>query len=120
MRRGRVLDRFAADAVSMPLWLRVAITVPVVYVGYVLVKSFVLAVKDGAIGAAMLLFILGIFLFYAVPLLRVLWKPSAGWRYDKNRSEAEIRRFRELANRDLKREATGRTFGAQVIDRSLR
>ena len=114
------MDRFAADAVSMPPWLRVTVTVPIVYVGFVLIKSFVISVLDAEMGAPLLLFIVGIFLFYAVPLLRVLWRPSAGWRYSKNRSEAEIRRLRELANRDLAREAGEREFGSQTIDRSLR
>jgi hypothetical protein len=89
--------RFASDSLSWPVWLRVLLTLPFVAGAYVLGKGVVAAVTAGRPGAALLPFLLGIFLVYAVPFLRGLWRPSTSWRHDRLRAETAAERIADRA-----------------------
>jgi hypothetical protein len=83
--------RFSGDAISWPLWLRVGVTLPLVLVGYVLLRMLYLAASANAPAAALALLLVGIFLVYSLPFLRSVWRSNKAWRYAATRREAESR-----------------------------
>jgi hypothetical protein len=93
------MARFASDAISWPLWLRVVLTLPFVAAAYVLGKGLLSAVLNARPGAALLPFALGVFLIYTVPSVRALWRPSASWRHGRMRADVAASRIEEQARR---------------------
>jgi hypothetical protein len=93
--------RFASDAISYPLWLRAALTLPVVVLGCMLTKLFVVVVINGdpGPGVAILPLVIGVFLVYAVPFLRGLWRSSTSWRHAQMRGDVAANKIEDRASR---------------------
>ena len=106
------MDRFRPDVLSLPLWARSLITVPFVLVAYVLGRSLLLNAAESAPAAAMLFFLLGLYLFYALPFLAVLWRPSTTWRREQVRTAHEQRHTPEMIRRRAGGEGLVEIFGA--------
>jgi hypothetical protein len=106
------MARFAPDAVSWPLWLRVVLTFPLAAITYVLGRSLYVAARDGDPRAAFMFFLLGIFLLYAVPFARSLWRPSTSWRYEQLRADAAGHRIAEQARCRADSSEMGKAFGS--------
>ena len=84
---------------SWSIWPRLAISVPIVAIGAVVVRSLVITALEGDPVAALLLLIVGVYLIYAIPLLRALWAPSASWRHGRTRARAEAQRMDDRVRR---------------------
>ena len=93
-------SRFGSSFTSISLRLRLLLTVPVVIPFPVLVHSLVAwAREDDPRIAALVLFILGVYLVYAVPFLRAVWRSNPVWLGDQAKASAVERRLRSgLAN----------------------
>ncbi len=97
----RFRGKFGGDSISWPLWLRISVTLPIAFVGYVLFKSLFYAATDNAAGGALLLPLCFVFLIYSVPFLRALWRTNIAWRNEQIRREAESRHSRLMIERRL-------------------
>ncbi len=92
-------SRFRGDSVSLSLWPRLAISVPIVGVGAVLGRSLFISALNVEPAAALLIVIVGVYLLYALPLLRALWHPSESWRHEQICAYAASRRIEDLVRR---------------------
>jgi len=84
--------RFGIGVTSLPLRLRIALTVPVVVVNVVLLQSLYFdATADDPRPAALVFFLLGAVNAVAIPVLRELWRRSAEWaREQAHQAAAEL------------------------------
>jgi hypothetical protein len=72
--------RFGNGVVSLPLWLRLAITAPFALLGIAFLQAFMYAAHDGQPSAALALVLLGLLARVAWLLLPSVWQSSAEWQ----------------------------------------
>ena len=95
-RRPAPSRRFGSSFTSISLPLRLLLTFPVVIPFPVLVHSLVAwAREDDPRPAALVLFLLGVYAFYAIPFLRSVWQANPEWSRDRSQAAAVERRLRE-------------------------
>ena len=81
--------RFGIGVASLPLGLRVALTVPVVVVDVVLLQSLYFdATAYDPRPAALVLFLIGVVNAVAIPVSRELWRRNAEWAREQAREAA--------------------------------
>jgi hypothetical protein len=80
--------RFGTGVVSLPLWLRLAITAPFAFLGVGLLESFVHFAWDRQPEAAFSLLLLGLLARVAWLLLPSVWESTAEW--DRKQQAASL------------------------------
>ena len=86
--------RFGSGVTSMPLWLRLAVTIPPVALGALLTRAlYVTATAEDSRPAALVLFLLGLLAIWGFVLLPHFWRSSAEWRQNVARLAALNRRI---------------------------
>jgi hypothetical protein len=87
--------RFGNGVVSMPLWVRLAVTAPFVLLGIGLVQSFVHFALAGDPQAAFSLLLLGLLARFAWLLLPPCWQSTAEWEHADQRSSRVERQLKD-------------------------
>ena len=77
---------------SLPLGLRLGLTVPVVVLEALLIRSLIrTASADDPRGAALVLFLIGSIAAICVPVLREVWRSTVEWKQARAREGGERR-----------------------------
>ena len=91
--------RFSSDALSWPLWLRAAVTVPICIVAYFLGRTLLVGAAWSEPATALVIPVFGIYSFYAGLILRAVWRSNDSWRNEQARTDAHARQVRDLVER---------------------